>query len=65
MCESLAEAGLGLCGIGPHFAPQGDVLRLVYLVEPLAREPIKTFEPFADTLVNYALAEQQRVRQTS
>lgn len=65
LCELLEEVGLGFCGVGPHFSPQGDVLRLVYLVEPLAREPIKTFEPFADRLVNYALADQQRVRQTS
>ena len=61
--DSLASCGLGFVGIGPHFSPLGDVVRLVYLVEPMAREPIKTFEPFAGKLVDYALAEQQRVRQ--
>ena len=60
--EQLAADGLGFTGIGPHFSPQGDVLKLTYLVSALAREPIKTFEPFAARLVEYALAEQTRVR---
>jgi hypothetical protein len=47
---------------GPIFQTKGDVVRLVYLVEPLAREPIHTYEPFAGRLVDYVLAEQQRVR---
>jgi len=62
ICEALEIDGLGFTGIGPHFSPRGDVLRLTYLVEPLARDPIKTFEPFAARLVDYALAEQERVR---
>ena len=62
VCEALEADGFGFTGIGPHFSPQGDVLKLTYLVEPLAREPIKTFEPIADRLVVYALAEQERVR---
>ena len=49
-------------GVGPHFSPRGDVLKLAYLVKPLEREPIKTFEPIAERLVEYALAEQARVR---
>jgi hypothetical protein len=63
ICDSLEAAGLAFTGIGPHFSTRGDVLKLAYLVEPLAREPIKTFEPFAARLVEYALAEQNRVRQ--
>jgi GNAT superfamily N-acetyltransferase len=62
--ESLEAAGLGFTGIGPHFSPSGDVLKMAYLVEPLAREPIKTFEPFAARVTDYALAEQQRVRES-
>ena len=62
--QALEGEGLGFTGIGPHFASNGDVVTLTYLVEPVEREPIKTFEPFADTLVNYALAEQQRARAT-
>ncbi len=61
ICEALEDQGLAFTGIGPHFSPRGDVLKLTYLVAPLAREPIKTYEPFADRLVEYALAEQARV----
>lgn len=63
ICEALEADGLAFTGVGPHFSPSGDVLKLTYLVEPLAREPIKTFEPFAERLVEYALSEQRRVRQ--
>jgi anti-sigma regulatory factor (Ser/Thr protein kinase)/GNAT superfamily N-acetyltransferase len=63
-CEALEADGFGFTGVGPHYLPQGDVLKLTYLVEPLAREPIKTFEPIADRLVEYALAEQERVRKS-
>jgi GNAT superfamily N-acetyltransferase len=62
VCEALEADGFGFTGIGPHFLPASDVLKLAYLVEPLAREPIKTFESIADRLVEYALAEQERVR---
>jgi anti-sigma regulatory factor (Ser/Thr protein kinase) len=62
VCESLESDGIAFTGIGPHFSPTGDVLKLAYLVDPLAREPIKTFEPIANQIVDYALAEQLRVR---
>jgi anti-sigma regulatory factor (Ser/Thr protein kinase)/GNAT superfamily N-acetyltransferase len=62
VAEQLEADGLGFTGIGPHFSPQGDILKLTYLVSPLEREPIKTYEPFAGRLVEYALAEQSRVR---
>src|SRR5207245_2624021 len=62
VCEALEAGGFGFTGIGPHFLPDSDVLKLSYLVESLAREPIKTFESIADRLVEYALAEQDRVR---
>lgn len=61
-CEALEGAGFGFTGVGPCFSSRGDVLKLAYLVEPLAREPIHTFEPFAAQIVDYALAEQRRVR---
>jgi anti-sigma regulatory factor (Ser/Thr protein kinase) len=60
--ELLEQAGLGFVGIGPRFSPRGDVVRLVYLVESMVREPIRTYESFAGRLVDYALAEQHRVR---
>ncbi len=60
--EDLQPYGFAFAGVVPHFSPRGDILRLVYLVEPLAREPIKTYDEFAARLVDYALAEQRRVR---
>ena len=61
--SSLEADGFAFVGVAPHFSANGDMLRLVYLVEPLAREPIKTLEEFADYLVDYALSEQSRVRE--
>lgn len=63
VAEALEEEGFGFLGVAPCFAPRGDdLLRLAYLVEPLKREPIKTADEFCGRLVDYALAEQQRVR---
>jgi N-acetylglutamate synthase-like GNAT family acetyltransferase len=62
VCEELEKEGYAFAGLGPHFEATSDVLKLTYLVRPLARAPIKTYEPFADQLVNYALMEQARVR---
>jgi hypothetical protein len=62
LCAALEEDGVAFTGVGPHFSPSGDVLKLAYLLKPLERELIKTFEPFAERLVEYALAEQARVR---
>ena len=58
----LERHGFAFAGVAPHFSARGDVLRLVYLTEPLARGPIKTHEAFADSLVDHVLAEQVRVR---
>jgi len=63
VAEALEEEGFGFIGVAPCFGPRGDdLLRLAYLVEPLQREPIKTADEFCGRLVDYALAEQQRVR---
>ncbi|SFJ08080.1 hypothetical protein SAMN05421753_11585 [Planctomicrobium piriforme] len=61
VATELEADGFGFIGIAPHFSKTSDILRLAYLVNPLTREPIKTYEPAADRLVNYALAEQARV----
>jgi anti-sigma regulatory factor (Ser/Thr protein kinase)/GNAT superfamily N-acetyltransferase len=58
----LAPFGFGFVGIAPHFSTRGDLVRLVYLVKPLAREPIQTYDDDAGELVDYALAEQARVQ---
>jgi len=63
LAEELESEGLAFAGIAPEFSTRGDLLRLAYLVESLEREPIKTFEPLGDQLVNYCLAEQARVRE--
>lgn len=64
VAAALEADGFGFGGVAPHFSPRSDLLRLVYLVEPLAREPIKTYDEAAGRLVDYALAEQARVRGT-
>ena len=62
VAEELEKDGFGFLGIAPHFSPDGDVLRLAYLVKPLAREPIHTLDEIAGQMVDYTLAEQERLR---
>jgi anti-sigma regulatory factor (Ser/Thr protein kinase) len=64
VAEALEGLGFAFAGVAPHFSTRGDLLRLAYLVEPLAREPIKTLEGFESRLVDYALTEQNRVRKS-
>ena len=59
---ALEDHGFAFAGIAPHFSMRGDVLRLIYLTEPLARAPIKTYEDCSAHLLDYVLAEQTRVR---
>lgn len=62
VAEELEAEGFGFLGIAPCFSTRGDVLRMAYLVAPLAGEPIKTVDDFTAKLVDYALAEQERVQ---
>lgn len=62
--RELERDGFAFAGIAPHFSSRGDLLRLVYLVDALNREPIQTYEDFAGRLVDYALAEQARIRES-
>ncbi len=62
VAEAIEAEGFGFAGVAPHFSSRGDLLRLVYLVEPLERDPIKTYDDAAARLVEYALADQIRVR---
>lgn len=63
IAEALEDEGFGLLGVAPCFAPRGDdFLRLAYLVEPLKRDAIKTADEFTGRLVDYVLAEQERVQ---
>ena len=60
--ESLEQEGFGFVGLTPHFAQEGDLLRMAYLVEPLKRDPIQIAREEDAKLVDYALSEQLRVR---
>jgi anti-sigma regulatory factor (Ser/Thr protein kinase) len=62
VADELERDGFGFLGIGPHFSPRGDLLRLAYVVEPLERDPIKTLGEPEARLVDYVLAEQKRER---
>jgi hypothetical protein len=63
VAEALEGEGFGFLGVAPCCAPGGDdLLRLAYIVAPLEREPIKTADEFSARMVDYALAEQQRVQ---
>lgn len=62
LMEQLETAGFGFTGIAPHFGVDGDILRMAYHIEPLAREPIQVYEPFGEELLDYALSEQARVQ---
>jgi hypothetical protein len=64
VAEELEKDGFGFLGVAPHFSTRGDLLRLAYLVELLGSEPIKTLDEAAGRLVDYALAEQTRLRIT-
>jgi len=61
VAEQLELDGFGFLGIAPHFSKRGDLLRLAYLVEPLARDSIKTLDEIAGRMVDYALIEQTRL----
>jgi len=64
IAAELETEGFGLLGVAPCFSSRGDILRLAYLVEPLAREPIHTADEFTAELVDYVLADQARVQAT-
>ncbi len=59
--QNLEKEGFSFVGIAPQFSPKGDLLRMVYLTEELAREPIHVEEEIGRWLVDYALAERLRV----
>jgi anti-sigma regulatory factor (Ser/Thr protein kinase)/GNAT superfamily N-acetyltransferase len=62
VAEALETDGFAFAGVVPHLIERGDIGRFIYLVEPLAREPIKTLAGFESQFVDYVLAEQRRVQ---
>ncbi len=63
LCDIAEENGFFFSGVRPHFAPDGDFLRLQYLNAALDLERIRLFAPFAQELLAYILEDRERVRQ--
>ncbi|MDD2903967.1 MAG: GNAT family N-acetyltransferase [Syntrophales bacterium] len=61
LCEAAEEDGFFFSGVLPHFAPDGDFLRLQYLNTELDPERIHLSSPFAKELLTYVLQEKERV----
>jgi anti-sigma regulatory factor (Ser/Thr protein kinase) len=57
ICAAAEEDGFIYCGIKPHFAPDGDYLRMVYLNVDLDLDRIQLFSPFAEQLLAYIRKE--------
>jgi hypothetical protein len=64
-CAHAAEVAEGLgfsfLGLGPEFAEDGDMLRMAFIADPLDASHIHVLSPLAQQLVDYALAEMERV----
>jgi len=61
IAEALRPAGFSFAGIAPDFLPDGDLLRLVHLVDDLSPEGMRIEDPAARDLVAYALADRREV----
>lgn len=62
LCRAAESMGFCFSGVGPCFAPDGDVLRLQYLNTPLDPAKLQIASPFGQELLAYIVAEQDRVR---
>ncbi|MFO0898815.1 MAG: hypothetical protein U0836_15435 [Pirellulales bacterium] len=61
LCDQLEAAGFFFSGLGPAFAPSGDVLRLQWQRDPLDPSLVKLESPLARELLDYVVAERRRV----
>lgn len=61
LCEAVEADGFFFSGVLPHFAPDGDFLRLQYLNADLDPERLHLSSPFAKELLTYVLQEKKRV----
>jgi hypothetical protein len=61
LCEAAEAEGFFFSGVLPHFAPDGDFLRLQYLNTELNPERIHLYSPFAKEFLTYILQERERV----
>ncbi|MFZ5449953.1 MAG: ATP-binding protein [Thermodesulfobacteriota bacterium] len=63
LCEAAEAEGFFFSGVLPHFAPDGDFLRLQHLNAELDPATIHLYSPFAKELLAYILQEKERVGQ--
>lgn len=63
LCRGAEEAGFFFSGLGPHFAHNGDVLRLQFLKAPLDTGQIQLLDPFTKELLVYIDSERARAGQ--
>jgi hypothetical protein len=61
LCLAAEADGFFFSGIGPHFAADGDVLRLQYLAVPLDTARLQVLPGFGQELLAYVAAERARV----
>ncbi|MCL4501019.1 MAG: GNAT family N-acetyltransferase [Deltaproteobacteria bacterium] len=61
LCDLAEENGFFFSGVKPHFATDGDFLRLQYLNAELNLERLRIYSPFARELLDYVLLERARV----
>jgi hypothetical protein len=61
LCCAAEEDGFFFSGLGPCFAPDGDVLRLQFLNVELDPELVQVDHPFAHELKAYVIRERERV----
>ena len=61
MCNFAEEIGFFISGIGPHFASDGDVLRLQYLNTEIDMNHIQIYNTFGKELLTYIEKEKSRV----
>ncbi len=60
-CVEAENKGFFFCGLGPHFFPESDALRMVYLSKDIAWDQLQIFNPFGQSIVDYAHREYKRV----
>jgi anti-sigma regulatory factor (Ser/Thr protein kinase)/GNAT superfamily N-acetyltransferase len=58
LCEAAEAVGFFFSGVRPHFAPDGDFLRLQYLNAEFDPERLHLFSPFARELLAYILQDR-------
>jgi anti-sigma regulatory factor (Ser/Thr protein kinase)/GNAT superfamily N-acetyltransferase len=63
LCSGAESAGFFLAGLGPHFAADGDMLRLQFLNTALDTRQIQLLDPFAQEMLAYMESERARVGQ--